>query len=232
MADRKVCDMCNLPIATDEDFERYEGGDGEDLCWSEYYGTEGHSIVVDWMERALKAEGKNRKLKKENTALILSNKLLNSLLIRNSNAINFLLFSNDMFEKCKLVMKKAIKEKKRIGKSFEFDSEFIDMAYDNNKYKAKCLSCDLPLATDEDFERSKNENIVDVCFRMFSESGECQSDTVSWRNRAFDSEKRIEKLKKGIEVFMEAWSPHLPESWRKHFEELIGPVFCGSRDLE
>jgi len=40
---------------------------------------------------------------------------------------------------------------------------------------------------------------------------------------------KLDVLKAGIKRFYVVWAPHLPESWREHFEELLGEVpFLGS----
>lgn len=43
-------------------------------------------------------------------------------------------------------------------------------------------------------------------------------------------ESEVDVLKKGIREFLIPWGPHLPESWREHFENLVGPIYCGLRD--
>jgi hypothetical protein len=47
------CTNCDLPLATDEDFQTIPAGEGEWLCWSAY-GTKCEPI--DWRERALKVQ--------------------------------------------------------------------------------------------------------------------------------------------------------------------------------
>jgi hypothetical protein len=48
-----LCPSCDLPLATDEDFQTIPAGEGEWLCWSAY-GTKCEPI--DWRERALKVQ--------------------------------------------------------------------------------------------------------------------------------------------------------------------------------
>lgn len=47
------CENCDLPLATDEDFQKIPPGEGEHLCWSRY-GTK--CEPEDWRARALAAE--------------------------------------------------------------------------------------------------------------------------------------------------------------------------------
>ena len=48
-----LCPSCDLPLATDEDFQTIPAGEGEWLCWSAY-GT--RCEPIDWRERALKVQ--------------------------------------------------------------------------------------------------------------------------------------------------------------------------------
>lgn len=47
------CENCDLPLATDEDFQKIPPGQGEHLCWSQYGAK---CEPEDWRARALAAE--------------------------------------------------------------------------------------------------------------------------------------------------------------------------------
>lgn len=53
------CENCDLPQATQEDFDTIPGGEGGHLCWAEF-GTA--CEPAPWRERALKAEDRVRGL--------------------------------------------------------------------------------------------------------------------------------------------------------------------------
>ena len=53
------CENCDLPQATQEDFDTIPGGEGGHLCWAEF-GTV--CEPAPWRERALKAEDRVRGL--------------------------------------------------------------------------------------------------------------------------------------------------------------------------
>ena len=36
MSETRTCPYCRKPHATEEDWDRYKGGEGEHLCWDEY----------------------------------------------------------------------------------------------------------------------------------------------------------------------------------------------------
>lgn len=47
------CHHCDMPIATDDDWQTYKEGEGGHLCWEPRHCQ---NPKVDWRARALKAE--------------------------------------------------------------------------------------------------------------------------------------------------------------------------------
>mgnify|MGYP006287343987 CR=1 FL=1 len=47
------CPVCDLPLATDEDYQTIPAGEGEWLCWAAYGAK---CDPIDWRERALRVQ--------------------------------------------------------------------------------------------------------------------------------------------------------------------------------
>lgn len=58
----RLCDVCNRPVATDDQWATVLGGEREDLCWG---GAQCTTAAVDWHARALSAEAKVEQLSRE-----------------------------------------------------------------------------------------------------------------------------------------------------------------------
>jgi len=54
------CPDCDLPLATQQDFDTTPGGAGEHLCWRKMTGDTCEHDPVDWRARCLKLEAKLR----------------------------------------------------------------------------------------------------------------------------------------------------------------------------
>lgn len=46
-----MCTVCDRPVATDEDFDRYRGGEGAHLCWRRWDRLQCENRAVDWHAR-------------------------------------------------------------------------------------------------------------------------------------------------------------------------------------
>jgi hypothetical protein len=50
---RERCEICDRPVASDEEWDTIPEGEGDHLCWG---GMQCSMESVDWRARALKAE--------------------------------------------------------------------------------------------------------------------------------------------------------------------------------